>query len=323
MLPESGFSATVGGLGAGGRNLGGVSRYKFALKPKWILGHVIVIALVVGFVNAGFWQIRRLHQRQAFNRSVVANMHKPVATLDDVLPRSAGFADVPDQLDRRVRATGHYLIDDEVVITAQANPEGVPGVWLVTPLQLDNGRVVLVNRGWLPSTGGITRPPPDARPPSGRVTVTGLVSETETQSAGESRETNKAHQESFLRIDIARIQRQFTQKLAPAFLLRQSQQPPDAGARKPQNLDPPELDNGPHLSYTIQWFSFTALALIGYPTLLWIIGRERKHPKRDVSEPENLPPGAFVDADGVLDLTGVAEGVDGSRQDSGPDPPDH
>jgi surfeit locus 1 family protein len=35
----------------------------------------------------------------------------------------------------------------------------------------------------------------------------------------------------------------------------------------PRRLPPPELTNGPHLSYAIQWFSFAAIVLIGSFTL--------------------------------------------------------
>lgn len=289
----------------------GVSRYRFALQPKWILGHVIVIVLVIGFLNAGAWQIRRLHERQAYNAHVVANLNAPVAHVESVLPRGADFATVTHELDRRVIAKGRYLLDDEIVINAQANPESVPGVWIVTPLLLDDGRVLLVNRGWLPSTGPLTSPPEGSSAPGGRVTVQGLISETQVKSEGESPETGHARQTSFLRIDIARIQEQFSQRLLPAFLLRQAQRPVDAGSRPPQNLQPAAITSGPHLGYVIQWFGFTLVAVIGYPMLLWLIARDRgRGSRRGRGEhggtgPDDLPPGAFVDDDGIIDMTAV------------------
>lgn len=283
-----------------------MSRFAFALRPKWILGHLIVLALVVMFVSAGFWQLRRLHQRRAFNAEVAANMAAPVAPLDEVLPTGSTFADVPPQLDRRVRVTGRYLVDQEVVITGQASPDSIPGVWLVTPLETDDGRVVLVNRGWVPSTGEITSSPVDARPPTGRVSVVGLVSETQLQTSGESPERNAARQRSFLRIDVARIQRQFSERLVPAFLQRVSQTPPDAGKVVPATLDPPVLTDGPHLSYALQWFGFTVVALVGYPLLLWMMAKDRERVGvAGDGPPDDLPPGAFVDEDGIVDLTDV------------------
>lgn len=283
-----------------------MARYSFALRPKWIFGHLIVLVLVVGFVNAGFWQLRRLDQRRAYNREVAANIAAPVEPVAKVLPAESTFADVPRRLDRRVSATGHYLVDQEMVIIGQASAAGVPGVWIVSPLRLDDGRVLLVNRGWLPSTGQITSPPADARPPTGRVTVRGLISETQVQAAGESPERDGAHQESFLRIDVARIQHQFDARLVPAFLQRTSQTPSDRGALVPQALPQPVLTDGPHLSYAFQWFSFTGVALVGYPLLLWMMGRDRgRNGPEGEDSPTDLPEGAFVDEDGVVDLTRV------------------
>lgn len=285
-----------------------MSRYRFALKPKWILGHIIVLAMIIGFVNAGLWQIRRMHERQNYNDEIVKNMDAPVAPVGEVLARPSGFDDVAARLNRRVSATGHYLENRDLVINAQASPDGVPGVWIVSPLLLDDGRVFLVNRGWLPSTGPMTAPPSSSRPPAGRVTVTGYISETQPKTEGESAETNDPGQRTFLRIDIARIQQDFSQRLVPAFLLRQDQLPADPGSRPPQNLATPALSTGPHLSYVMQWFGFTLLALVGYPLLLWLIGRDRAREAPGEPDLTELPPGAFVDADGVIDLTRVGAG---------------
>lgn len=283
-----------------------MSRFAFALRPKWIFGHLIVLALVVTFVNAGFWQLRRLDQRKAYNREVAANLSAPIEPVDRVLPIGSTFADVPHRLNHRVTATGHYLIDQEIVISGQASVEGVPGVWIVSPLQLADGRILLVNRGWLPSTGQITSPPANARPPSGSVKVTGLISQTQVADPGESPERDVKNQRSFLRIDVARLQRQFSSPLVPAFLQRTTQRPTDPGPQVPQPLPLPTLTNGPHLNYAMQWFSFTGIALIGYPLLLWMVARDRKRSNdRDDVPPEDLPEGAFIDDDGVVDLTGV------------------
>ncbi len=236
-------------------------------------------------------------------------MVAPVTPIDKVIGTSTTATDVKNELDRNVRATGRYLVSQDIVINAQASPEGVPGVWIVSPLLLDDGRVLLVNRGWLPSTGPVVSTPPGAQPPTGRVTVTGLLSESESRLSGESADRGGRAQRTYLRIDVPVIQRQFSQRLVPGFLLRQSQRPPDPGKRPPQNLDRPVLTNGPHLSYTIQWFSFTALALVGYPLLLWLVARDREKKRGGGDGPDggsdDLPPGAFVDDDGVLDLTDV------------------
>ncbi len=282
-----------------------MSRFAFAAKPKWIFGHLIALAFVVMAVNLGFWQIRRLHERQAFNRQVVANMQAPVSSLDAVLPNGSTFKDVHHELNRRVRVTGKYLVNKEMVITGQASADGIPGVWIVTPLQLGDGRVVLINRGWLPSTGQITTPPTDAKPPTGQVRVTGLVSETQPQAEGESPERNVANQRSFLRIDIKRIAQEFSQPLVPAFVQRSDQAPRDPGPRSPANLEPAPLSNGPHLSYTLQWFVFAGVVVVGYPFLLWIMAKDREGERDAPPIDDDLPEGAFIDDDGIIDMTGA------------------
>ena len=282
-----------------------MSRFAFARSPKWLFGHFIVLSLVAIFVTAGFWQLRRLGVRRAFNAVVEKNMAMPVTPIGEVLGPKATFTDVPAQLNRRVRLTGRYLLPQEVIISGQANNQQVPGVWSVSPLLLDDGQVVLVNRGWMPSTGGITSALPAARPPAGRVTVVGLVSETQLAISGESKERNLAYQPNFLRIDVARIQKQFDQKLVPAFVQRTAQSPGDPGPVVPQALPLPELDDGPNLGYAEQWFSFTALALIAYPILLIAVAHDREKKLREDGAPDELPPGAFIGEDGIIDMTAV------------------
>jgi cytochrome oxidase assembly protein ShyY1 len=50
----------------------------------------------------------------------------------------------------------------------------------------------------------------------------------------------------------------------------------DTAAPHPLGLKrwrPPALDNGPHLSYAIQWFSFGAIVIVGVAVLLWKMAR--------------------------------------------------
>jgi len=54
-----------------------MSRYRFALRPRWILSHLLVLLLVIVMVNLGLWQLRRLHERTTYNASVRANESQP------------------------------------------------------------------------------------------------------------------------------------------------------------------------------------------------------------------------------------------------------
>lgn len=131
--------------------------YRFLAKPKWILFTVAIVALMVLMINLGFWQIRRLHQREAFNaqvtsRSKITALDATTVNLDD-----------PTDLDwSRVTATGTY----EPVLGRVA----VSGGWqILSPLKLTNGSTIVVVRGFT------TEVKDQPLPPTGTVTVRGWL----------------------------------------------------------------------------------------------------------------------------------------------------
>ncbi|MEY2402475.1 MAG: hypothetical protein QOD38_26 [Acidimicrobiaceae bacterium] len=249
-----------------------MSRYRFALRPKWLLSHVLVLALVVVMINLGFWQLRRLDEKKAYNSSVRANESLAVAPIDTLLqpsdPASTGAA----VAFRRVTITGEYDRTNEVIVRARSLNER-PGVWVATPLRLASGDAVLVVRGFLPTQGTPDFVPPDAEPPTGQVTIDGLVQETQTRGTfgptdPDGRLTNIA------RVDVARVQQQVPYPLYPVWVQLTRSEPAQAGP-EPEALPEPVLDEGPHLSYAIQWFIFSTIAAAGYPMILRRSARNR------------------------------------------------
>lgn len=268
-----------------------MDRYRFALRPKWIFGHILLVVLVGTFVWCGFWQLRRLHQRKAFNSLVRGNRTQAVVDVDQLGVRpDQGTAQAKADQGRRVRATGTYVADRSMIIRGQSI-DSQPGVWVVTPLRTTAGPLVLVNRGFLHDNGGLDAAPARTAPPTGTVTVSGTVQPTETPSVFQNRDP-RGLQHAYSRIDVDRIRSGLDQPTLPLWVLATGQRPPDSGV-KLTPVPPPELTNGPHLSYAIQWFCFTAVGLIGYPLLLARKAREiergGKKKRRD---------------DDVIDLTG-------------------
>ena len=92
-----------------------MSRYRFALRPRWILSHLFVLALVAAMVTAGFWQISRLQDKRDRNDRVAART--ALAPVDvQGLAEPGSFDTVSDLEFRRVTATGRYLPADEVLV---------------------------------------------------------------------------------------------------------------------------------------------------------------------------------------------------------------
>ena len=222
----------------------------FWRRPIWILGHVIALTAIVVFVRAGFGQIDRLHQKQARNRLEATRSDGPAVDLAEVAVTDAEY--------QHVRVRGTFDDKDQVLIRNRAF-DGTNGSHVVTPLVLDDGTAILVNRGWI----GVDDDPPT--PPSGEVTIEGLLLHTQERSIGPT-DPPTGRLAVLNRIDVKRVQQQVDRDLYPLFL--QQTAPKPAKGALPNLVDPPPRDEGPHRSYAIQWFLFATVVLVGYPLLM-------------------------------------------------------
>jgi cytochrome oxidase assembly protein ShyY1 len=245
--------------------------YRFALRGRWLVGHFVVLTLIGLFILAGFWQLDRLHGRREHNAAVLARGTLPPVELSSVLsPDDTGGGDA---LYRSVSATGHYDPAHQVIVPFR-DFEQEQGEFLLTPLVLDDGSAVIVSRGWIPASDPTLPVPAIAAPPSGTVTVTGLAVASEGGTAPFSGALSESPPSEVAKIDLARLQRALPYDLYPIYIQIRSQDPPQS-AGLPAPLPPPELSEGPHFGYAIQWFLFTAIAVIGWPMVLVKQARER------------------------------------------------
>jgi surfeit locus 1 family protein len=250
-----------------------MDRYRFALRPRWVLSHLFVVVLVVVMVNLGFWQLRRLDERRDRNRVVETRTAEPVQPVEEVVAPDDPFAVGGEVAYRQVRAEGTYAANEEVLVRSRSL-EGAPGSWVLTPLLLDDGSALVVNRGWVPNSGTLREVPASARAPSDPVSVTGLLRPTETRSGLGPTDPATGELSTLARVDLGRLADQVEPDLLPVWLqLTEQRPPPDRQAPRP--LPPLSLDEGPHLGYAVQWFCFSAIAVVGYPLVLRRVARER------------------------------------------------
>lgn len=252
---------------------------RFLLKPRWFLGTLVIAAMAVVMVNLGLWQLRRLHQRLQNNAAIEARMNAAAVPLDEALARFDVHAPLTDPTSiayRHVRVSGRYDAADEVLLRSRSEG-GHPGFHVLTPLVLPDGRALLVDRGWVPYTD--SEPPlPDAAPAADQVTLTGLLRLSEPEPFGFFKSISPQDPATgpltkTFYANPQRLQAQFPFELIDAYLELGSQQPPQTG-ELPVPPDAPVLTNGPHLSYAIQWFSFTAIAVVGFAVVLERRSRE-------------------------------------------------
>lgn len=238
-------------------------------QPRWIVASVLIVVLAVTFVALGLWQLERLDEVRAENRLVAARTELPPVQLDDL----DGPVDEEELEYRRVVATGVYATGEEVLQRSRAY-RGQNGFHVLTPLVLADGGAVLVRRGWIPYELD-TPPVPEAAPPAGEVRATGFLQRSDEQRDLGPTDPTEGELDVVFRADVPRLDRQVEQELFPMVLALDEQKPPQPG-RLPVPAALPDLDEGNHLSYALQWFSFAAIAVIGYAAVLWKRSREEE-----------------------------------------------
>ena len=210
---------------------------------------VVAVVVAVACVALGFWQLRRLHDRRELNARILSRGSAAPVTIEGTsLPAGArAFA--------RASATGTYDTEHEVLVYGR-DLNGQPGSDVVTPLLLPDGGAVLVLRGWVPFAMQ-EAPVAEAAPPAGEVTVDG------TMLPDEGDGSNRPDENGVVRtLDVQGIASTVSYDVAP-LPLRLTEQTPAQPSDLPRPEPPPQLSEGPHLSYAIQWFSFAAIALVG------------------------------------------------------------
>jgi len=227
---------------------------------------IIVAVVVVASVAAalGRWQLRRLHSRRASNAILLAARAKAPLQIPDDLRRG-----MPIDSGRRIVARGHIDTGD-VVIRGRVQDDA-PGVQIVTPFVLDNGAGVLwVMRGFVRSPDAVTPPDSVPRPFAGDTVVSGLALAVPiTGDSGQPLVHNGTV--TWKRLDRGMLVRRRPGSL-PVYLLLAGN---SAGPGRLAVVAPPELGNGPHLSYAIQWFGIALAVLTFGAIMLWRDGRSR------------------------------------------------
>jgi surfeit locus 1 family protein len=218
-----------------------------------------LLLVAAGFARLGVWQLGRLRERRATNVTVAAARAAPPVTLPPIP------AD-PDALaEHRVVAHGRYDHAREIVVRGDVL-QGVPGVRLVTPLLLGaNGPALLVDRGFLPAPDAVSVDLQGSEEP-GELTVQGIALPL---PAGPGEPVDHGGRTTWRRLALAELRERLPYPVLPVFI----KQSPDSTLPKfPRREELPPMDDGPHLSYAVQWFLFAGLA-VAFAFL--VVGRRR------------------------------------------------
>jgi surfeit locus 1 family protein len=237
-----------------------------------LIGTIGILIIAIVCVRLGIWQLHRLAQRQERNRLLASRMAGPP------LHVTSATRDTTNLIYRRAIVEGRYDHDRAIVLSGRSL-RGMPGVYLLTPALFPGGRTaVLVNRGWVPAADAATVYLDSLRTPD-EAQLTGLVlpfphsGRPSARSDASARDTGFQH--LWFNPNEEELRAQFPYTLLP-FEVQALPEPGADNRRVPVRVPAPERDNGPHLGYAIQWFSFALIFLVGWVTLMLRRGEIRR-----------------------------------------------
>ncbi|HLN78298.1 MAG TPA: SURF1 family protein [Nocardioidaceae bacterium] len=254
---------------------------RFLLSRRWILFFVAVVLLAYLAFRLGEWQFHRLDDRRERNAITERNLAADPVPVQKVL--SVRDPVSPQEEWRHITARGRYAEDETVVVRYQTR-DGQSGVDVVTPLVTDQGPALLVDRGWL-ATGNVgttTRPdlPP---PPSGDVTVRAWV---RADATGDSAQVSDGSTRAISSVEIGKT---LDTPVYQGFVDLDQETP--APAKPLEKVEMPDLGEGPHFFYGIQWWFFSALALFGFCYLVWDERRKLRRRPTDAKSEQKVSVG--------------------------------
>ncbi|MGH7695005.1 MAG: SURF1 family protein [Gemmatimonadaceae bacterium] len=221
------------------------------MRFRHILLSTIGVAVALGCFRLSKWQIDRMGQRRQRNAMLAERMSSAAVPLSKI-PNDSAAAQY-----RRTSVRGVFDYDHELALALRAR-EGSPGVYILTPLKLADGRTLLTNRGWVYAPDGMTIDFARWREPDS-VEAQGFLDSYVTARGPVTMENRPQLVRQLVRDSLLRRLGEGTQLLPYVLVLTT----PAAGDTVSARLAPPAITGGPHLSYAIQWAVFGIIALVG------------------------------------------------------------
>lgn len=216
----------------------------------------LTLLVAAGATGLGSWQLGRLFERRERNRLAIEQSRLDQVDLTrQPLTGQIGF--------RRVRVVGHFDFGHEFVIRGHLLL-GTPGIEIVTPLRLDGqDTLVLVNRGFVPSPDAMSPFGPRRYAEPAAAAFEGIA--VSIPDNGDGQPLAGPQGESWRRLDRRAVGARLPYPIAPYYVIRLADSTTAdhtyRGRTLPVRLSTPPLDDGPHLSYAVQWFLIGGAAL--------------------------------------------------------------
>lgn len=249
--------------------------YRFLLSRRWLglFAFLVVFALLCGLLAR--WQWQRRDERLSTNHRIESNYHRDPVTLGSLLPVGQPYSESVTW--RPVELTGRYLTEATLLLRNRpydydnSSFYSATGYDVLVPFQLgpeagpDAGRVLLVDRGWVETgpDGGRPRSVPQPAPGESRIVVRLQPEERRDATPTADGQVYWIRPAQLTGLLGERSPAITEQNLVPdAYGQLVGEQP--AATTTPRPFPEPLLDEGPHLSYSVQWVLFAVLAFGGF-----------------------------------------------------------
>jgi surfeit locus 1 family protein len=216
-------------------------------RPAHVVVAILWVAAIVGLVALGTWQV----ERRAWKLGLIAQVEARLKAAPVAAPVMAG----PEDNYRRVVVSGTFIAGRDSFV--QASTVRGPGWWVMTPMRSDNGRIVLINRGYGPDRKAAPATP-------GRVAATGLLRLSEP-GGGFLRSNDPAADRWYSRDVAAIAAKRGIGPVAPYFIDADGSR--NAPGQPVGGLTVVSFPNN-HLVYAITWYTLAMMAAAGF--VYWI-----------------------------------------------------
>jgi cytochrome oxidase assembly protein ShyY1 len=254
---------------------------------RWLGFTAVVIVAIVAFGALSSWQWQRADEERIARVKLQTEVQQQPQALSEALtqfsrPDGASTAPVDERDYQAVTFSGTF-IDSETVLIRQRPLDGRNGFWVVTPMTIDSGEIVWVNRGWIPATQGARAEvsPPTAA--TGVIQVNGWLRPSETRRNDTDATPASDLPAGQVRwVDTAALDARAGLSTPAAYIEVTRMSPTEADV---QVLPLPQIDETQNVSYAVQWLIFALVAISGW---WYFLRREAR---------EELPRSSGQDAD--------------------------
>ncbi|MFE5603750.1 SURF1 family protein [Streptomyces coelicoflavus] len=253
--------------------------YRFLLSRQWVILTLVAVLLIPTMIQLGFWQMHRYEERTARNDLVARALEASPVPVESLT--APGKKITTRERYRTVTATGRFDTDREVVVRRRTDADDNIGYHVLTPFLLDDGKVMLVNRGWIPADGpSQTEFPEIPAPPRGEITVTGRLMPDETTEASGIKDLEGLPDRQIMLISSEQQAERLDAPVLGGYVVLKT---PEPTGKTPEPIGKPGNENAAlNFAYAIQWWLFAAAVPVGW----WFLVRRERRERESAEETE-------------------------------------